>query len=492
MYYPFSNPSNAAAATTLICCRHTFLSRRIYKFLTKAIFCICLFTTGFAGLRLSKSYGQSTASYSFYKDDTLVRKAFFEEAAKVQAALLKNLPKEHNGDYKKIYDQRFLLIKDLFTSARSVTAPVANDYLQQVVAKIVSANPELKPLNMRVVFSRDWWPNAYSLGEGTIAINAGLLIYLENEAQLVFALCHEIAHYYLDHSGSAIKKYVETVNSEAFQKELRRLNRQQYRVNEQLEALAKDIAFDSRKHSRNSEAAADMQAFGFMKRTGYDCNAIISTLLLLDTIDKACLFEPLDVEKAFHFETYPFKKKWIQKESAIFSAVGDDSELSKQEKDSLKTHPDCSKRISLLKDAIDAASTSGKLALVNETVFQQLKKDFIREMTEFCFTEQNLSRNLYYSLLLLQSGKESGLARYSIARCLNQVYIQQKAHSLGLHIDHEQKEYPADYNTLLRMLDKVRLDELAAINTNFCLKYKDEMKDYEGFTKEMIKALDLQ
>ncbi len=492
MCYPFLRPSNPTYTATRTYGIKTSFRCNQLSFMARISFFVLLLTTACPGLDVTTGYGQSQVSYPFYKDDTLVRKAYYDEASKIHAALIKNLAKEHKEDYKKIYESRFLLVKDLFTSARSVTAPVANEYLQQVVAKIVSANPELKPLNMRVVFSRDWWPNAYSVGEGTIAINAGLLTYLDSEAQLVFALCHEIAHYYLDHSGSAIKKYVETVNDDAFQKELRRLNRQQYRVNEQLEALAKDIAFDSRKHSRNNEAAADMQAYRFMKRAGYDCNAIVSTLELLDKIDDSSLFKPLNVEQAFQFETFPFKKRWIQKESTIFSAVDDNSDRSKKEQDSLKTHPDCSKRIALLKDSITAAGTAGKQSLVSDAVFQQLKKDFIREITEFCFTEQNLSRNLYYSLLLLQSGQETALARYSIARCLNQIYVQQRDHSLGMHIDHEQKEYPEDYNILLRMLDKLRLEDLAAINTNFCLKHKEEMKDYEGFTKEMLKAMDLK
>jgi len=463
---------------------------RISRFLSRGFFITLILITACAGLLSTTGYAQPLVSHPFYKDDTVVRKNYFDQSSKYHTELIKGLAKENKEDYKKIYDSRFLLVKDLFTSARSVTAPAANEYLQQVVAKIVAANPALKPLNMRVVFSRDWWPNAFSVGEGTIAINAGLLIYLKSEAELAFALCHEMAHYYLDHSGSSIKKYVETVNDDSFQKELKRLSKQQYRVNEQLEALAKNIVFDGRKHSRNNEAASDMQAYHFMKQAGYDCNAIVSTLQLLDKIDDTSLFKPLDVAQIFNFEAFPFKKKWIQKESSIFSEVTEGSDLSPKEKDSLKTHPDCSKRIALLKDSIGSLGNHGKTAIVDETLFQQIKKDFITEITEFCFTEHNLSRNLYYSLLLLQSGQEPLLARYSVARCMNEIYEQQRDHSLGLHIDHEQKGQPEDYNTLLRMLDRLRLEELAAITANFCRKYKDEMKNYEGFTQEMIKALD--
>lgn len=427
--------------------------------------------------------------FKFQQDDTILKKNYYQKALLSNTTTISSLAIENKEDYKKIYTSRFKEIEKLLTSSQSVTAAETHQYLQAILQKIIAVNPELKGLELRVVFSRDWWPNAYSMGEGTIAINAGLIVFLANEAELVFVLCHELSHYYLDHSEKSISKYVETINSEAFQKELKKLSKQQYGVNSQLDQLAKTLVFDGRKHSRNNEAASDNQAFKFMKRTGYDCNAIISSLQLLDKIDDSSLFKPLDVEQAFNFTGYPFKKKWIQKESAIFSQVKEnDSELSTKDKDSLKTHPDCNKRISLLQDSIKALGNTGKMFLVDELYFKKLKKDFITEITEHCYQEKNLSRNLYYSLLLIQSGKDIPMAVYSVARCLNEIYEKQQQHKLGLTIDTENKNFPEDYNQLLRLLGKLRLDEIAAINYHFCLHYQEQMKGYAGFTEEMIKA----
>ena len=230
-----------------------------------------------------------------------------------------------------------------------------------------------------------------------------------------------------------------------------------------------------------------------MKNTGYDCKAVISALQLLDKVDDSSLFKPLQVEQAFNFSEYPFKKKWIQKESAIFSQLGeDDSPLSKNEKDSLKTHPDCSKRISLLQDSIKVTGSSGKQYQVNESLFKQLRKDFMAEITEQCYNGKNLSRNLYYSLLLLQAGENTPMAVYSISRCLNELYEKQQQHKLGLTIDTENKRFPEDYNLLLRMLNKVRLDEIASINYYFCRQHQELMKNYTGFAEEMNRAIRLR
>jgi hypothetical protein len=224
-----------------------------------------------------------------------------------------------------------------------------------------------------------------------------------------------------------------------------------------------------------------------MKRTGYDCGAIQTCLELLDRVDDSLLHRPLVLEPQFTFADFPFKKKWIQQESAIFSQLDESSPLTAKEKDSLKTHPDCIKRIGLLADSLLAVS-AGKKFLVDETLFRQLKKDFFIEMTEQCWRDKNLSRNLYYSLLLLQEGEYTPFAVYSVARCLNQVFDNQKNHRLGLTVDTESKSYPEDYNLLLRLLNRVKLDEIPELNYRFCIRYRAQMQGYAGFEEEVNKA----
>ena len=149
--------------------------------------------------------------YSFQKDDTILRKKYGEESIKKKEAFLTSITKDYREDYKKIYEEQFKEISTLWKSTRPVTSPEASSYILSVAKKIISANDELKQTDARIIFSRDWWPNAFSTGEGTIAVNAGLMVYLDNEAELAFVLSHEFAHYYLQHMQKAIKKYVETI-----------------------------------------------------------------------------------------------------------------------------------------------------------------------------------------------------------------------------------------------------------------------------------------
>jgi hypothetical protein len=447
----------------------------------------CFFLVFIISIINLTSFAQLQAGYVFQKDDTVLKKQYFEQSKRQKELLIASVSSQDSKYYKEAYEDQFKQIGNLLQSSRAVTAPEANGYLQSVLQKIIDANSELKGKELRVIFSRDWWPNAYSMGDGTIAVNAGLMVFLENEAELVFIICHELSHYYLQHTQKAIKKFVEAVNSPALKEELKKLSKQEYKVNQRLEELMKTLVFDSRQHSRSSEAEADMQAFRFMKKTGYDCNAIESSLRLLDKIDDTAFYRPLNLERVLNFSDYPFKKRWTQKESVIFGQLNeDDGPLTPQEKDSLKTHPDCSTRILLLSDSIKK-TPAGKNFLADEKAFNKLKKDFFPEIVEECYKEENLSRNLYYCLQMLQANENISLAIYSVARCLNELYENQKNHMVGLTIDLENKAYPDDYNLLLRMLSRMRLDEIASLNYYFCKLYFEQMKDYPNFRDELKK-----
>lgn len=437
----------------------------------------------------SAVFPQLRPVYNFQKDDSIVKKAYYEQALQNKNKLISSLGNEYKKDYQEIYEARFSEVSKLLQSTRTVTDKDVNNYLQTLLKKITDVNPELKAKEVRLLFSRDWWPNAFSMGEGTLVVNAGLMIFLDNEAELVFVICHELAHFYLDHSNRAIKKNVETYNSVAFQNELKRLSKQEYGVGQQLDELIKKLEFGNRRHSRENEAEADRYAFMFMKNTGFDCNGIKTCLKLLDKVDDSLLNSSIDPELTFNFSNYPFKKKWVQKESTIFSQMSnDDSPLTKKERDSLKTHPDCAVRILHLEDSISKAR-QGQKFIINSTLFGQLKKDFFVEMAEQQFNSNNLSRNLYYSLKMLQRGENTSYAMFAIARGLNVMYENQKNHKLGIITDKETRGYPADYNILLRMLDRLRLEEIANINYNFCMEHKAEMSGYTGFNDEFNKAV---
>ena len=431
---------------------------------------------------------QTQTIYPFWKDDTVLKKKYYDQTMKKKTDFIASAGKEHAKDFKLVYDANFENIGSIWQSSSPVTAKEVNDYLQSVVQKIIAANPELKNTDARIVFTRDWWPNAVSFGDGSIVINAGLVMYMSDESELAFVICHELAHYYLDHFNQTVRKMVETWNSEEMKNDAKRLSKQQYGVRAEYEKLAKKYVFGKNRYSRAKESEADMYGFRFMKKSGYDLNGIINALQLLNTIDDTSLFKPFVPEATFNFEKYPFKKKWTQKQSAIFGQMsGDESPLTAAERDSLRTHPDCGIRIQALKDSV-AKYPAGKKFLVNEAYFNEIKKHWFAEITEQIFRYDDLAMNLYYNLLQLQKGENLPMAVTSIARDFNLLYQMQKDHKLN-GLEKESRYYNADYNLLLRMIDRLRLDEIAAINYYFCKQYESQMSGYKQFNEELNKAV---
>ncbi len=430
------------------------------------------------------SNGQN--NYNFFADDSLMKSTLAKEVDNVKEAKFKSFDKKYIKDYKEIYEESFTGIKKLILSKETVTDTAINNYLQKIVKQIVQNNDELSNLKLRVVFTRNLWANAYSMGDGTIAFNAGMLFYLKNEAEMAFIISHELAHYYLNHSGKSIDSMVQTINSEGYQKKLKEIAKKEFGTNKELDVLAKAVVFDSRKHSRIHEAEADYYAFKFLRKTIFNLNGIISCLQVLDVIEDSTFFKPLKIEEVLNAQDYPFKKKWIEEESSIFSEMNTTKNaVEKKEADSLKTHPDCKKRIELLKDSVAKNLNSNATNFItNELDFNKLKERFLIEGIEYEYINNSLSRNLYYALQLFQEKKETPFAVYSIARDLNTVYLKQKNHTLGTCIDDENKTFDKDYNQLLVMLSRLSLTEIADINYNFCKSNLNTGLLYKDFEKE--------
>lgn len=426
-------------------------------------------------------FSQQHSAYSFPLDDTALRKQLFTEALAGKEAMIASLPTDKKAAYTAIYNERFSLIEALMQSNRMVAEPDAHAYLQRILQQIVSANPELKPLSVRLVFARDNWPNAYSIGEGTLVINAALLLRMKTEAELAFVLCHEIAHYYLDHSGKSISKRIDLLSSQQFKTDIRRLSKQEYGAGEELDRLLLSLAVGLRRHSRENEAAADAAGLQFMKNSGYVGSGVISCLQMLDQVDEGTIFPAVDIQTQLSFPDYPFRKKWIVQETGIFSQLkGDDDELTPAQRDSLRTHPDCPKRIEVNTPVV-AAFPAGKDFIVDPVFFKQLQDRFTVEIAEELFREEKLAQCLWYNLGLLKAGLHRRYATAATARALNALYEAQLTHKLGLVAEKENKTRLPEFNQLLRMLDRVRLDELAEISYQFCKTYRAEMAGYTLF-----------
>jgi Zn-dependent protease with chaperone function len=399
-----------------------------------------------------------------------------------------------NGPYRKqlaeVYKERYDLIMERFLKNEVIAEARVQEYLQKIADQIIQKNPQLSAAGpVRLLFSRAWWANAVSLGEGTILFNIGLFSRLNNEAEAAFVISHELSHYYLDHGNRNIEAYVTTMNSEEFQKALKNIQKSSYNKNKQLENLALNLGFKSRRHSRGSEQAADSMALELMLNTGFDPDGALTCLALLDASDKDKYAAPLKLEELFNFAAYPFKKRWLESETLAFTEDKEEAQESKKLEDSLKTHPDCSLRIEVLKTAIAKHNrAAGKKFLIDEATFTQLKATFDYEALEYLYELGMVSRALFNALQMHKHDPSNPYVVGFIGKCMNRIYKSQKDHELGKIVSLPSPEFDEEYNSLLRIIQNLRLSEIAALNYYFLDAHIANGKKSEEFIAALISA----
>ena len=334
--------------------------------------------------------------------DSLRLAALLQKYQEQHKEELGKLPSRNRKDFVEVYQQRWKNIQEKFDKKEIYTDAAAQEYLNRLVTVIRQGNPSVAATDLSCYFSRSYIPNAESIGEGIILFNMGLFQRLDNEDQVAFVLCHEMAHILLHHAENSIQQYVAAINSEEVQRALHRIKGSEYRKHEQLEKLVKGLSFDSRRHSRDHEAEADSMAVELMRNTRFALSGALSTLALLDTIDADTLNMSLYLPKLFNAPEYPFRKKWIAQDEGL---LGGHAEISDGEMaDSLKTHPDCKKRILLLTGLIKGWSQPAAATfIVDSAAFISLRNTFRYESIEYAYLSGNYTESLFLTLELLQT-----------------------------------------------------------------------------------------
>ena len=424
-------------------------------------------------------FAQPLSPYSFSKNEVLEKQLLGAIKTRYDSDV-QQLEGAHKKTIAEIYKYRYENILNYFTEDAIIMDKKASAYLQEIAGQVIRANPSLNLRDVRVLFCRAWWPNAFSMGEGTVFFNIGLFNRLDNESEAAFTICHELAHYYLNHSNKKIRKHVELLTSDELQKQLKAIQKSEYRRNEQLTNLAIDLSFSSKRHSREFEEEADSMALVLMKNTGYNLNGAISCMGKLDSIDQHKFNKPLKLETVFNFAGFPFKTRWIEAETLMF--VSEETEKDKALEDSLKTHPDCSKRIEKLTPAVTALNKTGNRDfIVNETLFHELKSLFDYEGLVFAFEKEVISACLYNALKMLQYYPDDVYLHTLIGKCLNEIYAAQKAHTLGRIVALPSPYYREEFNKLLHLIQNVRLYEIASISYYFLHQNKGRFEGNKSF-----------
>lgn len=449
----------------------------------KCMLVLCLCLTGWL-----MAQAQDLALRGTLANDTL----YLGNAMKTIRARYDTDYQSASGENKKyireIYKERFEYIADILAHKGIITDPAAILYIQKLVDEIVRNNPELNKLQPRVYLYKAWWPNASSLGEGTILFNAGALYKLRNEAQLAFILCHELAHLYLDHSNKAIQHYVQTVYSDEFQKELKHIARQTYEKNRMLDELEKSFSFKSRKHSRDKEREADSMAVEFMKNTRFQLSEATEALALLDKLDEDKYNYDIPLQELFHHPSYPFKPSWIKQSTGFFGSDREPTEAERQKSDTLKTHPDCKKRVAWIQPLVDRYQKPNGALFIDEPAFTAWQRKLDFEIIAYQYDRNQVSLALYQTLQTLKVYPNDPWLLAMAGNCLHKMYQAQKNHELGRIVDLPSPYMDKKYKRFLEFIQNLSLNDLGQINYYFLEGKKEAALQQEDFVHALIRS----
>ncbi|MGL6266423.1 MAG: hypothetical protein ACRC2O_00795, partial [Chitinophagaceae bacterium] len=220
--------------------------------------------------------------------------------------------------------------------------------------------------------------------------------------------------------------------------------------------------------------------------SGYDVHAAETCLALLDSVDVDGYAGDLPLQDILGFTEYPFRTKWLQKEESIFAH----SDLTKNElSDSLKTHPDCAQRILFIKPMMKGQS-GGKLFLVDSQYFLSLQKRMEMEAAGYAYSCGNLSRALYYGLHLSVQYPTESFPYLLNGQCMNALYKAMKNHQMRLISEMPGLYTESGYDEFVQFLDKLRIQDMAALSYYYHLRHLEKGKTADGFTQSMVQSSD--
>ncbi|RIJ42056.1 hypothetical protein D1627_08660 [Pontibacter oryzae] len=355
---------------------------------------------------------------------------------------------------------------------------VLEPFVQSVFQTLKAANPSLH--KSKVILTRSPLANAYALADGTVFINIGLLAKLSNEAQLAFILSHELAHVELRHMQAGIEEHLDLIFSKEFKKEYKKVAREKYNRTKKMEALLERVSLNTLYHKRSNEMQADSLGFRIFANTQYNQADAYTALELLDTVDEPLSTAPLALEKYFSCEQakYNFDEKQAPSES-IFEVEKEQPKFANS--DSLKTHPDCQKRMAYLRELSPGieqrAVNSGKPTDSMQRVNMVSRIELVQSWFDF----ENYDFALFEALLLLEKEPASIYARNMVTLSLYGLKRLLQAHTFSEAVSTSAPQFSANINMFLDALNNLNTSDFKGFAACFSQKYpsKEPISEFD-------------
>lgn len=336
-----------------------------------------------------------------------------------------------------------------------------NEYLNRLLQEVVVKNGIQE--SYRILLSKDADANAYNTGDGTIVIHFGLFLTLENEDELVFVISHEIGHQYLNHVKSEITSFAELSTSEQVINKTKEIKSKKYGKATMAGDFLKNIRYENNAVRRKKEFSADSIAINFYRKTARNPKAGVTILEKLDLsdIEKDSLTID-DYKLIMNKNDFKIKKSWFEQEESLFKKYDSNKFIII---DSLKTHPDCSKRIEVIRKYEENNFTE-KITSSNE--FITIKQASTYQNLINLYEQELYGISLYESMKLYKKDVENQILKKCIYLNLSKIQESKAAYKINKYVPKaDLKNNTESLNRFITFINNISLNDLQLVINNF-------------------------
>ncbi len=439
--------------------------------MTKNFFLTMLFSLGYLfGIAQEKSF-----SYIPKNKDSI-----FNYITKVNENKKLKFEGKYKKEIKEIITERNKSFIENVNDSSFIFDPRISGYLNKILREIYKSNAEIKAKDTYFFIDKSPIPNAACYGNGIFSVNLGLFNLMQSDDEIASILCHEMAHYILEHNDKSLVSYVEKFNSKETKSKIKKVNKIEFGKRQAVTDLIKELNYNFLRRSRKAESQADSLGLVIFSKTKYKKGASIEALKRLDFVDDRIFNEDVNLRSHFNFTEYPFKEAWLAKEQTLFDLKESANDYAFN-KDSLKTHPDIPIRVDELKKLLKEDNTTANPF----SEIQSIKKIVSDNSIAIFMTDSKIDFALYETLLLYNQNQldEKAYCK-SIGQILKKTYELKNNHSFGKYVGPVNTFSDEKYlNEVKQFLHNIELKSIRKIGLNFCLKYEQSMQGDAEFAQ---------
>jgi len=381
------------------------------------LFCILFFS-----ISCLQCYGQQTEiNFSALSADS-----YADKIAQLKKYAVPKFYKEKSAQawYEEILTDRNKGLLTEFEENQVVKDALLLDKCNTILKRIIAANKNYNFDTIHLYINRSAIANAACYGEGTVMINLGLFLWIDNDDELALVIGHELSHQLLNHLESKLQKSITMLTSDEFIAELKNIKKADYGKFDRYRKLMKGLNIENGKHSRYKESEADSLGVILIKNAGYNTAQAAKVLLKLDKVDNLFSSGKLYTLKDF-FAQAPIEQTYFQKKvkynglSGMTVTMNADKDI-----DSIKTHPDCIKRYQTITGSSNPENVNCCTVLSN--AYKDIKENAMLELVRYFYENNRLGLCTHLCFFALQNQYDATTYNYFLSLCFSKLFYNDK------------------------------------------------------------------